>query len=148
MKKTHKGFTLIEMLLSVLLISTLALISFPIYQSFQNKNDMDIATTSIVQSLRRAQLLAQNMDGDSTWGVKIQSGSIVIFKGVNYAVRDVNYDEVFDVPASITFSGIGEVVFSKLAGAPSATGNITVASSITSNETRTISINSKGRVDF
>ncbi len=96
-----QGFTLIEMLLSVATIGILASMSMPVYQSFQNRNDLDIAATSIAESLRRGEVLAQAVDGDSEWGVRVLSGSVVLFKGTSYSLRDTAYDEIFEVPTSI-----------------------------------------------
>lgn len=143
-----KGFTLIELLLSIALISALAYVSLPVYQSFQIKNDLNIATTTIVQSLRRAQMLSQNMEGDSSWGVAIASGSVTMFKGASYATRDVNYDEKSSISTAITSSGLTEIVFTKLLGDPSAAGTINLSNSITSLEARAITINSQGMVNF
>jgi len=142
----NAGFTLIEILLSVAAITIIAGISIPVYQSFQVRNDLDIATVEIAQSARRAQTLSQAVDGDTSWGIKIQSGSIVVFKGVSYAARDITFDEVFDVPTSITPSGVSEIVFAKFTGLPQTTGTITFTSN--ANETRTITINAKGVVSY
>ncbi len=142
----NAGFTLIEILLSVAAITIIAGISIPVYQSFQVRNDLDIATVEIAQSARRAQTLSQAVDGDTSWGIKIQSGSIVVFKGVSYAARDITFDEVFDVLTSITPSGVSEIVFAKFTGLPQTTGTITFTSN--ANETRTITINAKGVVSY
>ena len=147
-RKTAKGFTLIEILLVVALFAAIAGFSFPIYQSFQAKNNLDIAANTVAQSLRRAQLLSQSMEGDSVWGLKIQNGSVVVFKGTTYATRDTAYDEFFEVPSTINPTGINEITFSKLNGEPSTTGTITLSSTTTTLESRVITINSKGMVSF
>lgn len=144
--RKNYGFTLIEMVLSIAVIVIIAGISVPIYQSFQIRNDLDIATATIAQSLRRAAVLSQAVDGDTSWGIKIQSGNIEIFKGVSYAARDVAYDEVFSVPTSITPSGLSEIVFTKFSGLPVSTGTVTLTSN--TNETRAITINTKGMVNY
>ena len=146
LNKNNAGFTLIEMMLSVAVIAIIGGISVPIYQSFQVRNDLDIAAVTTAQSLRRAQVLAEAVDGDTSWGVEIQSGNITVFKGVSYASRDTNYDEVSDVPTSITSSGLSEVVFTKFTGLPASTGTITLTSN--ANETRTITINAKGMASY
>ena len=145
LKKLNKGFTLLELLLSIALISVLAGFSLPVYRTLIKKNDLDIAANSIVASLRRAQILSQAVDGDITWGVKVQSGSIVVFKGASYATRDTAYDEIFDVPTSIGIGGTGEYVFAKMTGLPQSTGTTTLTSE---SDTRTVSINAKGMAGY
>ena len=142
----NRGFTMIEVMLSLAIIAVLAGISTPIYQSFQVRNDLDIAAVTIAQSMRRAQTLSEAIDGDTTWGVDVRSGSITVYKGASYIARDTTYDELFDMPGSITPSGIGGSVFSKFTGLPQTTGTITLTSN--ANETRTITINSKGAVSY
>lgn len=139
------GFTLIEVLLSVALLTVLAGFSLPVYRSFQIRNDLDIASNTVVQSLYRAQILSQAVSGDSSWGVYVGIGEIVIFQGDTYVTRDSDWDEVFDVPTSITPSGIASVVFDKLTGLPQSTGSIILDSN--TNETKTITINSQGMVE-
>ncbi len=148
MKKIRRqhGFTLIEVLLSIALIALITGIGIPVYQTFQVRNDLDIATVSVAQSLRRAQTLAGAVDGDMSWGVQIQSGSMTLFKGASYGARDTTYDEAFQVPTSITPSGVQEIVFTKFTGIPQATGTIILTSS--TNETRAITINTKGMVSY
>jgi len=146
MTSSMRAFTLLEVMLSLAAIAVIAGISLPVYQSFQVRNDMDIAATTIAQSCRRAAVLAQASDGDTSWGVRIQSGSITLFKGASYVTRDATFDEFFSMPTSITPSGLSEIVFAKFTGMPTATGTTTLTSSI--NENRTISINAKGMVSY
>lgn len=141
-----RGFALIELILVIALIAALAGLSIPVYQSFQVKNDIDIAANTLTQELKRAQILSQASDGDTSWGVKSQSGSIVLFKGASYSGRDAAYDETFSLPSTITPSGATEIVYAKFTGLPQATGTITLTAS--TNETRTITINSKGAVSY
>ena len=68
-KQNNAGFTLLEVLLSVAIIALIAGIGTPVYQSFQTRNDLDVVTNTVAQSLRRAQVLARASDGDTTWGV-------------------------------------------------------------------------------
>jgi len=141
-----KGFTLLEMLLSVALITVISGIGVPIYQSFQTRNDLDIAEVAAVQTLRRAQVLSQAVDGDTNWGMLATTSSIILFKGASYAARDSGYDEIFEIPASITISGTQEYVFSKFTGEPQTTGTTILTSN--SNEVRNIVVNSKGMVSY
>lgn len=141
-----KGFTLLETLLSISIIIILAGISVPLYQSFQVRNDLDIAANVVSQSLRRVQLLSQAVNGDSSWGLYVHAQTITIFKGDSYATRTIEDDEVFEIPTGIVTAGISEVVYSKFFGLPLSTGDIILTSSI--NETKTITINHKGTLSY
>jgi prepilin-type N-terminal cleavage/methylation domain-containing protein len=142
----NSGFTLLEVLLSIATMAIIVGISLPIAQSFQVRNDLHIAVNTFVQTLRRAQILAQAVDGDMSWGVKVQSASVTLFKGVSYAARDTSVDEIFDVPTSIVPSGLTEIVFTKWSGLPEASGTATFTTTI--NETRNVTINQKGILTY
>ena len=146
MNPRMKGFTLLEILLFIAIISVVVGVAFPVSRAFQARNDLDIAATTAAQTLRRAQVLSQGMDGDISWGVRAQSGSITLFRGASYATRDASLDEVFDVPSTITPSGITEIVFAKFTGDPTTTGMLALTSS--DNEVINITINAKGTVSY
>ncbi|TSC55426.1 MAG: Uncharacterized protein G01um101418_910 [Parcubacteria group bacterium Gr01-1014_18] len=141
-----QGFTLLEALLSVSVVAILALVAFPISIQFQNRTGLDIASYSFTQSLRSAQTLAQASSGDSSWGVKADTGSILLFKGSSYASRDTAYDQISSIYESIILSGVTEVIFAKFTGLPQTTGTLILTSP--NNETRSVTINSKGTVSY
>ncbi len=140
------GFTLVEMLLCVAIITLLVGVSLPISQSFVQGDDLNVATQSVVETVRRAQTYARTLDGDTNWSVEFQSGTVTLFKGTNFAGRDTNYDEAYSLPGSVTASGLGEVQFTKFTGIPNTTGTVTLTSTTTS--TKTVTVNAKGVVSF
>lgn len=146
LNRSTSGFTLIETLLVVAVLSILTGLSVPLFQQTQVQNDLDTSVLTLTQSLRRAQLLSQAVEGDATWGVSVQSGGITLFKGASYAARDPLLDESFSLAASLTPSGLSEVVYSKLDGLPLATGTVTLTS--TANQTKSVTINAKGTLSY
>ncbi len=141
-----RGFTLPEMLLSVSLLAIIGAMVIPSYHTFIVRNDLDLATATLASNLRRAQSLSQSADGDMTWGVRVGVGSILIYKGASYILRDVDYDENTQIPKSIVPTGMTEINFSKVYGVPSATGTFSLTSQ--ANEKRNVTINEKGMVDY
>jgi prepilin-type N-terminal cleavage/methylation domain-containing protein len=139
-KVQKRGFTIIEMLLSISIIALLSSLSFPFYRAFLLRNDLDIATNTVVQTARRAQSMSINGEDDSAWGISFVSGKVVLYKGNSYASRDTSRDEIYSVSDGVLFSGQNDVNYSKLYGKPSVTGSIV----LTSNDTRTVTINEKG----
>ncbi|HSW77347.1 MAG TPA: type II secretion system protein [Candidatus Chromulinivoraceae bacterium] len=142
----ERGFTVIELLLSVAIVTMLAGLSLPIYISFQNRNNLDISTQSIADMLRRAQVYSRSVTGDSPWGVEIQPTVATLFKGSSFAGRNTAFDETQPIDNSTTISGLTEVLFTKFTAAPGTTGTITL--SATPVDTRTITINAKGMVNY
>jgi prepilin-type N-terminal cleavage/methylation domain-containing protein len=142
----QRGFTLLEMMLSVAIITMLAGLSLPVYSSLQARNDLDLTAQSVASALRRAQTAVRAEKNDSQWGVAIVSNQLVLFKGASYATRDSSYDEITVIPATITPTGMSEVVFAKLTAVPSTTGTVTLTSS--SGTARTVVMNGKGMVEY
>lgn len=143
----ERGFSLIEMLLSVTIIGVLVGLSLPVYRSFQSSNDLDLTTQSVAEMLRRAQIYARGMKSDSQWGVRVVAGNAVLFKGASYASRDATFDETMTIAPAVSVGGLTDILFTKLTAAPSTTGNITLTDT-NINDTRTITLNAKGMVSY
>lgn len=141
----QQGFTLLEMLLSVSILTLLVGIASPIYGAFVNRNDLDLTAQSIAQQLRRAQTYARSVSYDDQWGVSVQSSQAVLYRGTSYAARTTAFDESTTI-SNITMSGLTEVNFAKLSATPNTTGTITLTAS--TGDVRTITINAKGMVAY
>lgn len=145
-QKSTIGFTLVEVLLVMAIVIVIFVAAAPVYFPLVFRNDLAISQNTVSSLARRAQLLAQGVDGDGGWGIKIQSGSITLFTGASYASRDTNKDEIHELPSTINPSGLQEVMYTKFTGLPSSTGTLTFIAS--NNETSTVTINEKGTVSF
>ncbi|MFT7506865.1 MAG: prepilin-type N-terminal cleavage/methylation domain-containing protein, partial [Acidimicrobiales bacterium] len=141
-KVKQKGFTLIEMLLVLAIMATLAGFGTPIYLSLLGRTDLNNTVDIFTNSVRRAQVLSQASSGDMSWGVYTENGFITLFKGGSYLTRDVAYDEVFALPTNIESSGMSEIVYVKFTGFPQSAGTTTFTSAEKSS--KDIYINSKG----
>lgn len=139
------GFTLIEVLLVVSIMAVASLIVVPVSIDYQQRNDLDVAQITFVQSIRRAQQLSMSGEGDSAWGVDVISGGIIIFKGNTYATRDMTYDENYDISPSVTLGGQLEYDFVKITGLPAQTGTVTFTDN---NYQKQVVVNAKGIVNY
>ena len=144
--RRQAGFTLMEVLLSMAIISILVGLSMPFYESFVRRNDLGLATQTVSAMLRRAETYARAANGDANWSVEVQSTSLILFQGTNFAGRNTGFDETLTLPGSVTASGLSEVQFTKLTAIPNTTGTITLTSNL--SDTRTITVNAKGMVDY
>ncbi len=145
-KRNYNAFTLLELMLAITIIAIIAAGVIALDIPAQQRNDLDTARNSIIQTLRSARSKARAVDGDVSWGVSIQPSTFVLFKGASYASRDTSYDEATEMPQTLAPSGLSEIVFAKRTGDPTNTGTITLTSK--TNEQRTITINAKGMIDY
>lgn len=140
------GFSLVEVTLSLVIIIILAVVSIPIFFSQQHKSDLDTAIDTVAQHLRRAQVLSQSMKDDSSWGLHIEQGSVIVFQGTSYGSRNAAYDEKSAIATSIAPSGLSNIIFSKLTGVPQVVGVITLTTQ--DNQQRFLTINSRGMIAY
>lgn len=140
----QKGFTLIELVLVVAIVSLLGLLTLPFFSRFFNQNAVSNAVDQLTGELRKAQVYSMVGKQNGPWGVSYNSNTITLFQGNTYATRNTGLDEKFNVNPAITISGITEVDFSRLTGTPSATPVIVISGTGTS---KTITLNSLGIVN-
>lgn len=146
MREEKKGFTLIELVISLGLVSLLCSVAFAF--SFQNirSNSLLTATQGVVFSLRQAQTFARAGEGDVPWGVYVQSGSITVFAGGSYATRDTSLDRLLSISDDVVFSGDTEFVFSAFSGEPYWSGGMVLA--IPDISSTSVSVNVEGTVIY
>jgi hypothetical protein len=120
-------------------------LSVPVFMRMQVNNDLDTSTKTYADVLLRAQSLSLNSEAASSWGVYGTTGQITLYKGNNYATRDTNSDEYYDLAANVTLSGQTDLYFNQISGAPSVVGTVTL---INNADSKVISINDKGVISY
>lgn len=123
-QKKFSGFTLVEVMTSVVVIIIFSTISIGIYKTWQERSSLNAMANNIVGALRRAQFLAKGSAQDSSWGVAINNGQLIIFKGLSFVGRENIYDEKISLANGVYFSGLEEVVFKKFSGEAQNIGTI------------------------
>lgn len=140
-----KAFTLMEILLSIGLMSLLIGISVPVLQSFYFSDEVDTAVSLGARALRTAQLNSQDEYKDSAWGVRFANGGMTVFKGATYATRTATEDVIYSIDTTVSVSGLSEVDFAKFTGTTATTGTVTFTRNSSS---RNITINAKGTLTY
>ncbi|PIS05349.1 MAG: hypothetical protein COT81_01705 [Candidatus Buchananbacteria bacterium CG10_big_fil_rev_8_21_14_0_10_42_9] len=142
------GFTLVELLIVLGILSVVAVLAVPFYQSTVVNSDFDIAADNIKKTLRRAETNAATGFQDDSWGVFFMGNSFTLYKGESFAARDTDFDEAVGVNAIFVLSNDfnDEINFEKYTGTPSANGTVTITSP--NNETLLITVDAIGRVDI
>lgn len=141
--KKQNGFTLVEMILTIALISFIGLVSVMFYSGFYLRNAATNAARDMLFSFRQAQSYSIAGRQGSSWGVAFTGDAIVLFKGTSYATRDVAFDESHGIPSTLALSGFTETIFSRMTGYPSATSTVIITGA---GSTKTITVNAQGVV--
>lgn len=150
-----KSFTLVELLVIVGIFILLIAISFPAIRFFQKESDLNNSTEEVINTLRLAQSKALASEGASQWGVYFSTSTTphqyTLFQGENYSSRVTSSDEIYKLPLSVEFSDINlaggqEVVFDRIVGSTSQSGNLSLKLKTDPTKNRTIYIESSGQV--
>ncbi|MES2436477.1 MAG: prepilin-type N-terminal cleavage/methylation domain-containing protein [Patescibacteria group bacterium] len=149
--KNKKGFSLIELIIVLAIISILTSIIITGLSSFNRKEALEKDTQVVVDMLRQARSQTLASHNASQYGVYFATSSITLFTGTTYsAVSSSNNVYTFNPQVSISNIGLTSsstsIVFSRLSGEASHTGTITLLSPATSSP-KTVTIYATGLVE-
>ncbi len=134
-----RGFTIIELLLVILIVSIITLMSASFYSRFLTQNAVDNTREQLVGSFRKAQTYSMMGKQNGVWGVRY---TLSPKKITLYLTGSSAFDESYNVNDNITVT-VFDIAFAKITGLPSSTANITISGG---DNTKTITINSQGVV--
>lgn len=124
------GFTLFELVIVVTLVFVAGLIIIPSYRGYALNNELVVTRSVMTQAFNQAQNRARSGEGDSDWGVHLESGKIIVFKGSSFSLYNPATDVEFVIPTGVIITGITDIVFSKLSGLPDWSGEIVLSNNI------------------
>jgi len=143
------GFSLIEILIVVSVLTILAGLMAPGFNFFKQQSTLDGATQEIIQTLRLAQNKTLASEGDSNFGVYFETYKFVIFKGSVYSAASTT-NEVHHLDSSLNISSLSfsgsanSVVFDRLTGTTANYGSLIVRQANDASTNKTIYIDSSG----
>lgn len=120
-KKTQSGFTLIELLLVIALVLIVSVPTASFSTHFIYQMSVRDASEGLVGMLQEAQALSMLGKENSSWGVKKQSGKLILFRGEDFSSRNQSFDQVLTINSHVDMTGFDEISFSRYGGFPSQT---------------------------
>ena len=144
-----RGFTLVELLLVIAIITIMAGLSIPFVQNTQLSTDLGNQTQSVISLVRRAQ--RQAIDGQNAigWGVNFDNSNkiITLFAGSDFVNRDVEYDYISKIPNLVELTtDFGDQIFFPLySSEPTASGTVEIVSN--NQDSRKVIINGYGKIE-
>ena len=121
--KRLRGFTMIEMLVVVVILSVLTSAVLPSLLNFRRSSLLNTETQEVITLINRARLLSVSSKNDERFGVHFEPSRLVLFQGSTYTEgATTNEEHNFDLAISseTTINGGGaEILFAKVTGAAS-----------------------------
>jgi prepilin-type N-terminal cleavage/methylation domain-containing protein len=149
-----KGFSLIELLIVIAIISVLSAVMIPTLASFRGQQALKNTTEDLVSLLNTARSDTQGSLNSTNYSVYIDSSSATYFVGSVYISnaptnKKILYNSAVTIPISggVNLNGGGNIVsFSRLSGDTINYGTIVIQLSSDANRSKTITINKTGTV--
>jgi len=139
MRNYISGFTLLELLVVVSIMSILGASAGIFYARFLTQSNVNLATDQLAGQLRKAQIYAIEDKENTSWGVRYSANKITLFATGNTA-----FDESFDVSSALSISGFTTLTYAKRTGIPDVTPTITVSGN---GQSKTVGVNGVGVVN-
>lgn len=150
---SKNGFTLVELLISIAVLSIISTSMFLAYQTISRNAELKTATFKAVDVLNLARTRTLASLGASSYGVHFEQTQYALFKGTAYSAMDP--DTIFyPLPSPVEINTIAlsggavDVVFERLTGKTAQTGTVRLELASDSTKFKTISIIASGRADI
>jgi len=150
------GFTMIEVILSIGIILILGSVGTVSLTNFRRNQQLSLAMSDMVHTLRRAQAASSAQENGNAWGVRFHNtptgqDTFSLFYGNSFATgtlvstRGLSTSLAFTNPSASTTK---DIIFAKATGLPSASTTVTIALSASASVSQTITINTAGQISY
>lgn len=143
----QKGFTLIEVIITIAIMSILAAIAFVNWRSFSDMTNLGNTAKMIESKIKLAKSYTLSATNDINYGVHLETDSVTIFPAdAAYVLGDPD-NQVFPLTDGVEiYVGAGnDIIFSRLTGVTANAGTIGIRVKSDTSKTKIITINSQGQ---
>lgn len=155
------GFTFLEVMVAVAIMSILSLLVVPLVRDQVTKGDVERFTAEAVDALREAQAGVMSGKFNARYGVHFEATKVVFFQGATYSGADPNnVVHAFTGDTTVTAvtlspggactlpAGTGncDVHFASRKGVPTESGTVTFTGA--GGQTRTVTVNAAGMTEW
>lgn len=155
--KKYSGFTLIEILIVIAIISILVAMVIVALRPFNQDLELNNSADHIINSLKLAQSKTLASEQASSYGIYFDITTnphrYILFKGSDYASRDADFDQIIELSNfvelfDIDFGSGTEVVFDRITGITANSGSVSVRLKQDTTKIKTIYIETSGSVSY
>lgn len=122
----NRGFTFLEVLISIAIMGLLAGVSTAAYSSFAKREALGAAASTAAAMLRDARAQTIASVGGSQYGVRVETDRFVLFQGSSYASTSPSNRPVYFNSRVRASSTAQSFVFERVTGDASSSGMIEV----------------------
>ena len=147
-----KGFTILEIIISLSIFLILVIIVVSSFSSFRNNQELTNAAQETTNLLNLARSKTLSSESSSQYGVHFESSRIVIFRGTSFSESSPNNNIVtlsslIEISAINLNGGGNNLVFQRLTGKTGNYGTITLRIKSDIGKTKIIEIKNTGIVN-
>ncbi len=96
-----RAFALVELVVVIVIVIAVSAMVLPNLSKVQADHQLEEQLAILISDLRLAAADSRAGWKDSVYGIKFESDHYIVFRGVNYQVRDLDSDRVVDLPRGL-----------------------------------------------
>ena len=148
----NKGFTILEILLTLFILTLVVTIVIFLFSRLNSSKALDGSANLVVLTLDEARSLTLSSVGNSQYGVHFADSEITLFKGSAYSSSDpsniaTELNSLVGLRNIILSGGGTDIVFTRLTGRTDEPGTLQVFLKNSSESFLTITVSSSGVVE-
>ncbi len=143
--RSHTGFTLVELLVSIFIIGLMLGISVVSFSNFLRHESVSSDAASLAAALREARSRTLGSIQGLSYGVKIDTDKFTLFPGPDFSASTAETPILFGTGV-VASTSLSVVLFQRVTGTAVASGTIDIRLSSDSSAKKTVVIQGTGLV--